>query len=91
MVFVRHAESLFNAEISEYVERKQMEYDWEHLSQDHEYLATHKYSPHLLDATITPKGYQEVFHHLFSAQQPGNTWQISNQTSSWSLLSIAPS
>lgn len=57
MVFIRHAESLYNAETLEYVARKQIAYDWAHLSQDHEYLAAHKYSYHLLDATITPKGY----------------------------------
>jgi hypothetical protein len=90
MVFVRHAESLFNAETLEYVERKQMEYDWAHLSQDREYLAGHKYSYHLLDATITSKGYKEVIFTLFSAQQPENSWRISSQTSSWSRLSIAP-
>lgn len=56
VVFVRHAESEFNKEVLEYVARKQIAYDWEHLSKDHEFLAQHKYSYHLLDATITAQG-----------------------------------
>lgn len=35
MIFVRHAESQYNAETLQYVARKQMVYDWEHLSRDH--------------------------------------------------------
>lgn len=89
MIFVRHAESLFNAETLEYVNRKKIEFDWAHLSQDHEYLASHKYSSHLVDATITPKGYEEVNNSLFSVQKQENYLPTSNQMSSWFLLSIA--
>lgn len=89
MIFVRHAESLFNAETLEYVSRKKIEFDWVHLSQDHEYLASNKYSPHLVDATITPKGYEEVHNSLSSVKKQDNYLLTSNQMSSWFLLSIA--
>lgn len=58
VVFIRHAESEFNKEVLEYVERKQIAYDWEHLSKDHEFLAQHKYSYHLFDSSITAQGRQ---------------------------------
>ena len=87
MIFVRHAESLFNAETLEYVNRKKIEFDWAHLSRDLEYLASHKYSPHLVDATITPKGYEEVNNSLNSVQKQENYLLTINQMLFWFLLS----
>lgn len=53
VVLIRHAESMMNRSTEDFVTKNNLIYDWEHLSQNHDYLHTVKYGYHLLDAEIT--------------------------------------
>ena len=53
MVFIRHAESDFNFKTLEFVQKKNIVYDWNHLSSMREYLEEVKYHYSNFDAPIT--------------------------------------